>query len=69
MGGAQRIDEILSLLERFALGEASLSKRQVKVALKLLDLMIDDEPPDDDGYEAPVVTDDQAVLIYPRIAA
>jgi hypothetical protein len=49
---APRINEIVALLERFVLSEASMSKRQVKAALRLLDLMIDDAPPPDDGAEA-----------------
>ena len=48
---AQRIDEVVRLLESFVLGETNLSKRQVKVALHLLDLMVPDAPPPDDGAE------------------
>ena len=48
---AQRIDEVVMLLERFVLGEVTLSKRQVKAALRLLDLMVPDAPPPDDGAE------------------
>ena len=44
---AQRIDEVVRLLESFVLGETNLSKRQVKAALRLLDLMVSDAPPDD----------------------
>ena len=51
MSGAQRIDEVVMLLERFVLGEVTLSKRQVKAALRLLDLTIDDAPRPDDGAE------------------
>ena len=47
MSGAQRIDEVVMLLERFVLGEVTLSKRQVKVGIKLLDLAIPDARPDD----------------------
>jgi hypothetical protein len=56
---AQRIDEVVMLLERFVLGEVTLSKRQVKAALRLLDLTIDDAPRPDDG-----AADDQAVLTF-----
>lgn len=67
---ATRIDEIVELLEAFALGERHLDKRQVRVALKLLDLMIDDAPPPDGGDEAPVFANDQTVLIFPsKVAA
>ena len=45
MSGAQRIDKVVALLERFVLGEVTLSNRQVKAALKLLDLTIEDAPP------------------------
>jgi hypothetical protein len=48
---AQRIDEIVELLQGFVLGEVNLSKRQVKAALRLLDL-IPDARPRDDGVEA-----------------
>jgi hypothetical protein len=48
---AQRIDEIIELLQSFVLGETNLSKRQVKVGLKLLDLTIDDAAAPDDGVE------------------
>ena len=51
MSGAQRIDEVVMLLERFVLGEVTLSKRQIGVALKLLDLMVPDAPPPDDCAE------------------
>jgi hypothetical protein len=51
MPGAQRIDEVVALLEGFVLGEVNLSKRQIGVALKLLDLMVPDAPPPDDGDE------------------
>ena len=55
---APRIDEIVALLERFVLGETNLSKRQVKVALKLLEAIPDASPPDDGA------ADDQAVLTF-----
>ena len=51
MSGAQRIDEVVMLLERFVLGEINLSKRQVKAAIRLLDLAIPDAPRPDDGAE------------------
>jgi hypothetical protein len=67
-----RIDEILMMLQSFALGELNVSKDRIKVAIKLIDLMLDDELPPDAPDEAPVLGDgdDQAVLIFPsRIAA
>ena len=48
---AQRIAEIISLLEAYVLGETNLSKRQVKAALRLLDWAVPDAPPPDDGAE------------------
>ena len=66
MSGAQRIDEVVMLLERFVLGEVTLSKRQIGVALKLLDLMVPDAPPPDDGAEVPGFADDPPVLAFPR---
>ena len=67
MSGAQRIDEVVALLEGFVLGEVNLSKRQIGVALKLLDLMVPDAPPwPDDGDEAPVLGNDQTVFAFPR---
>jgi hypothetical protein len=64
---APRINEIVTLLESFVLGEVNLSKRQIGVALKLLDLTIDDAPPwPDDGDEAPVLGNDQTVFAFPR---
>jgi hypothetical protein len=55
---AQRIDEIVQLLQDFVLGETNLSKRQVKVALKLLEAIPDASLPDDGA------ADDQAVLTF-----
>jgi hypothetical protein len=60
-----RIGEVVELLEAYALGEVDLPRERVMAALKLLDLMIDDAPPPDGGDEAPVLADDQAVLVYP----
>jgi hypothetical protein len=57
---AQRIDEVMALLQNFVLGEANLSKRQVKAALRLLDLIPDAQPPDD-GDEALV-----SEFVFPR---
>ena len=68
----RRIDEVLSTLESYVLGERHLGKRQVRVALRLLDLALDDAPPPDGGDEVPVLADadDRAVLVFPpRIAA
>jgi hypothetical protein len=68
-----RIDEVLTLLERFALGEATMSERRVRVALRLLDLALDDAPPPpNEPDEAPVLADpdDQAVVAFPaKLAA
>jgi hypothetical protein len=66
-----RIDEVLTLLERFALGELDVSEDRIKVALRLIDLMLDDEPPDDGGGdEAPIDVGKQTVLVFPsRLAA
>ena len=69
----RRIDEVLTMLERFALGEATMSERRVRVALRLLDLALDDAPPPPEGGDgAPISADaaDRAVLVFrPRIAA
>jgi hypothetical protein len=62
---ARRIDEVVALLEAYALGEAAVPKKRIKAALKLLDLMMDDAPPPDGGNEAPALTDDQDVLVSP----
>jgi hypothetical protein len=48
---AQRIDEIVELLEAYALGEIDLPRERVMAALRLLDWAIDDAPPLDDGAE------------------
>jgi hypothetical protein len=64
---AQRIDEVVMLLERFVLGEVTLSKRQIKAALRLLDLAIDDAPPPpDDGTEVLMSADDRVIWKFPR---
>ena len=48
-----RIDEIIDLLQAFALGEVDLPRERVMTALRLLDWAIDDAPPPpDDGVEA-----------------
>jgi hypothetical protein len=67
----RRIDEIVTLLERFALGEIHVSKKRVLAAIKLLDLGISDELPPLDPEEAPLDdAADQTVLIFPsRLAA
>jgi hypothetical protein len=49
---AQRIDEVISLLERYVLGEIELPRERVMAAIKLLDLMVPDARPSDDGVEA-----------------
>jgi hypothetical protein len=61
---AQRIDEVVRLLESFVLGEIDLPRERVAAALKLLDLMVPDAPPPDDGAEALMSADDQAVLTF-----
>ena len=47
-----RIGEVVELLEAYALGEVDLPRERVMAALKLLDLMVPDAPPPDDGVEA-----------------
>ena len=46
-----RIGEVVELLEAFALGEVDLPRERVMAALKLLDLMVPDASPPDDGAE------------------
>jgi hypothetical protein len=66
----RRLDELVKLLESYALGEVDLPHGRVMAALKLLDLMVPDAPPPDDGDEAPVLADDQAVLVFrPKFAS
>jgi hypothetical protein len=65
---SRRINEIVELLEGYALGEHDLPEGRVMAALRLLDWAIDDAPPPPDGGgEAPVLgdADDQAVLVFP----
>jgi hypothetical protein len=64
MPGAQRIDEIIELLQAFALGEITLPREQVAAALALLNLMVPDARPLDDGAEVLMSADDQAVLTF-----
>jgi hypothetical protein len=67
MSGAQRIDEVVGLLEAYVLGEIDLPRERVAAALKLLDLMVPDAPPwPDDGDVAPVLGNDQTVFAFPR---
>ncbi len=69
MRGAQRIDEVVSLLESYALGEIDLPKGRVMAALKLLDLGIGDAPPPNDGDEVPVLGDEPTALVFrPKFA-
>ena len=64
---APRIDEVIALLEAYALGEIAVPKKRIKAALKLLDLMIEDAPPwPDDGDEAPVFADGRVVFPFSR---
>jgi hypothetical protein len=67
MSGAQLIDEIIELLQSFALGEIDLSHGRVMAALRLLDWAIDDAPPwPDGGDEAPVFADGRVVFPVSR---
>jgi hypothetical protein len=62
---SRRIDEIITLLEKFALGELAVPKSRVAAALRLLDLYVADSPPDGDGgNEAPAAVDDRAVAAF-----
>jgi len=64
---AQRIDEVVELLEAYVLGEIDLPRERVAAALKLLDLMVPDAPPwPDDGDEAPVFADGRVVFPFSR---
>jgi hypothetical protein len=69
----RRINEVVALLEVYALGEIDLSERRVTAAIRLLDWGIDDAPPPPDGGDkAPVLADadDRAVLVFPpKVAA
>jgi hypothetical protein len=56
---AQRIDEIIELLQDFALGKIELPHGRVAAALALLNLTVPDARPPDDG-----AADDQAVLTF-----
>ena len=63
-----RIGEVVELLEAFALGEVDLPRERVMAALKLLDLMVPDAPPPDDGAEVLMSADD--VLVFrPKFAS
>jgi hypothetical protein len=63
--GAQRIDEIVKLLEAYALGQIDLRRERVMAALKLLDLMVPDATPwPDDGDEAPVLADEPTAPVF-----
>ena len=56
---APRIDQVIALLESFALGEIDLPRERVAAALALLNLTVPDARPPDDG-----AADDQAVLTF-----
>jgi hypothetical protein len=56
---AQRIDEIIELLQAFALGEIDLPRKRVKAALALLNLTVPDASLPDDG-----AADDEAALTF-----
>jgi hypothetical protein len=62
----QRIAEVISLLESYVLGEVNLSKRQIGVALRLLDWAIPDARPPDDGAEVLMSADDRVIWKFPR---
>ena len=64
MSGAQRIDEVISLLERYVLGEIDLPRERVMAGLKLVDLMVPDARPADGDVEVLMSADDQAVLTF-----
>jgi hypothetical protein len=62
-----RINEVIKLLERFALGEIDLPADRIAVGLRLLDWAIEDAvPPSDGGDEIPELADDQVVLAFSR---
>jgi hypothetical protein len=63
MSGAQRIDEVVELLEAFALGEIDLPRERVAAALRLIDWAIDDATPSD-GDEGPVLADEPIALVF-----
>jgi hypothetical protein len=63
---AQRIDEIISLLESYVLDGLDLPHERVMAALRLLDLMIDDARPHDDGAEVLMSADDRVIWKFPR---
>lgn len=66
MPEVSRIGEIIELLQRFVLNEIALSGRQVKVALRLLDLAIPDAPRPDDGAEVLKFADGRLVFPFSR---
>ena len=58
---SRRIDEVVALLEAYALGEIDLPEGRVTAAIRLLDWAIDD---------APALANDHPVLVFPsRIGA
>ena len=56
----------MELLEAFALGEVDLPRERVMAALKLLDLMVPDARPPDDGAEVLMSADDRVIWKFPR---
>jgi hypothetical protein len=67
---SRRIDEVVALLEGYALGEIDLPERRVMAALKLLDFCIDDARPPDGGDAVPVLADDPTILVFrPKFAS
>jgi hypothetical protein len=62
----QRIDEIIELLQAFALGEIDLPHERAMAAVRLLDWAIDDAPPPDDGAEVLMSADDRVIWKFPR---
>jgi hypothetical protein len=65
-----RIDEIVELLEAYALGEIDLPEGRMSTALALFERATDDEPPPpDDGNEEPASDDNQIIRAFSKIAA
>jgi hypothetical protein len=65
---APRIDEVVALLEAYVLDGLDLPRERVMAALRLLDLMIDDARPHDDGAEVLMLmsADDRVIWKFPR---
>ena len=65
---AQRIDEIIELLQAFALGEIDLPEKRIMAALALLDWAIPDAAPwpDNGKTKRPVFADGRVVFPFSR---